>query len=436
MLREKSTSCEFADATADAPGDALRVPRFLAAASVISIPSRPMQYGPFLEADEPELSEVLGGAFAFPPAEAPEWFERAGRQNMRVVREGERPIAGLIQIPMGHFLGGRSVRTTGVAGVGVAMDRRAANVGRMLMREAIREVAAQGVALSTLYPATQTLYRAVGYERAGRSSEYSLPVANLDPLRSFGEELTARRLTDDDLPSVRALYSEVHSELHGSLDRGPYVWSRVSRPRGRNPRGFGFFDGEVLEAYAYLAQARDDAFSLLHNLWATDLCARGPRGWAAIFKFCKAQRSMVDRLEFRQVPAAPFLSLLKENRFEETAEIDWMVRVTDVGAALRERGYPLGARARLRIAVRDEEVETNAGTWLLEVADGVASTERSAASEADATLDIRAFAQLYMGYLPAPVLRRLGLLEVRDEAALRDLHAVFASPMPACADMF
>lgn len=394
-----------------------------------------MEYGPFLEGDEPELSEVLGSAFAFPVADAPEWFERSGRQNIRVVREGERPIAGLIQIPMGHFLAGRSVRTTGIAGVGVAMDRRAANVGRLLMRENIREIAAQGVALSTLYPATQTLYRAVGYERAGRSSEYALPVANLDTVRSFPEELSCRRLSDDDLPAVQALYAEVHREIHGSLDRGPYVWSRVSKPRGRSPRGFGFFDGDRLEAYAYLAQARDDAFSLLHNLWATDLCARGPRGWAAIFKFCKSQRSMVDKLEFRQVPAAPFLSLLKENRFDEKSEIDWMVRVTDVGAAVRERGYPEAVRTQLRLALTDADVEANTGTWSLDIADGRASAER-ASGVADATMDIRTFAQLYMGYMPATVLARLELLQPRDAASLHRLEAVFASPMPACADMF
>lgn len=395
-----------------------------------------MEYGPFREGDEAELSEVLGSAFGFPTADAPEWFQRSGHDNIRVVREGEQPIAGLIQIPMGHFLLGRSVSTMGIAGVGVAMERRAANVGRLLMGETIREIAAQGVALSTLYPATQTLYRAVGYERAGRSSEYSLPIANLDPVRSFPEDLTIRRLTEDDAPSVKALYSEVHCELHGSLDRGPYVWSRVSKPRGRNPRGFGFFDGDKLEAYAYLAQSRDDAFSLLHNLWATDLCARGPRGWAAIFKFCKSQRSMAGQLEFRQVPAAPFLSLLKENRFEEKSEIDWMVRVTDVGAALRERGYPDAVRAQLRIVLADADVDTNAGTWSVEIADGVASAERTPGAKADATMDIRTFAQLYMGYLSATALARLELLQPRDAASLRKIQTIFASPMPAIADMF
>ena len=70
------------------------------------------------DAEREALGTILSHAFGFPLAEVPIWFERAGAENIYAWRSDDAVAGGLITIPMGQFFGGRSVPTTGIAGVG------------------------------------------------------------------------------------------------------------------------------------------------------------------------------------------------------------------------------------------------------------------------------------------------------------------------------
>src|SRR6188472_2646688 len=120
-----------------------------------------MQYGPMKKTELAQLAELLGNSFAFPAEEATPWLRGAGLEHVRVVRDGRIVLACLLLVPMGQYFGGRSVPMFGVAGVGVSISARGRGVGRFVMTQAMRELGARGVALSTLYPSTQTLYRSV-----------------------------------------------------------------------------------------------------------------------------------------------------------------------------------------------------------------------------------------------------------------------------------
>lgn len=391
-----------------------------------------MSYGLIRAGEEAELADIQASAFVVSNEHAMKWLERSGSEHLRVLRSSGRVVAGLVQIPMGHFIGGAPVPTVGIAGVAVALDARGESAAKSLMKACIREVASSGAALSTLYPSTQTLYRSVGYERAGKTAEYSIPLTNLECTAS-DEGLRARRLTDEDRPQVEAMYRAVAIERHGSLDRGPYMWTRIYDPYGRVVRGFGFFDEGELEAYVYLSQQRPDPLALRHDLWATDLQSRSARGYAAIFKFVRHQRSLAENLELYGVPCSPLLDLMKENRYDETAGEDWMVRVCDAKAALEQRGYPSMLKVEVAFRLHDELLPDNDGVFCLRVEDGRATVERG--GEAEASLDVRALAPLYTGYAAPRTLARFGALEA-SERALRVLTAIFAAPTPAMADRF
>ena len=72
------------------------------------------------DAEREALGTILSHAFGFPMTDVPIWFERAGSENIYAWRRDDAVAGGLITIPMGQFFGGRSVPTTGIAGVGVA----------------------------------------------------------------------------------------------------------------------------------------------------------------------------------------------------------------------------------------------------------------------------------------------------------------------------
>ncbi|MFO0618342.1 MAG: GNAT family N-acetyltransferase [Polyangiaceae bacterium] len=391
-----------------------------------------MQFSTMKAADVPVLSEMLSTAFAFPAENAPLWLRTAKHSNVRVVREGRRVLACLIVIPMGHFFGGRSVPTTGIAGVAVSLDARGKGVARWLMEQTLRESARKKVPLSTLFPSTQTLYRKVGYERAGKLCEVELATAHFRAPRS---DLTSRALTKRDEPAVERLYTETARDRNGFLDRGPYMWSRVRKPRGKPTYGVGFFTkaGE-LDAYLHFFNGRSDD-SLFYTIVVKDAAARDARGYDAIISFLGDLRSCGRTVELRGSPSDPLLMRIAEPHYEERSIEDWMLRVVDARRALDARGYPRFMRASVTLALRDELFPSNARRLRLDVAEG-----RGAVSEVKPTkdalhLDVRALAPLYTGYLSATRLAALGELE-GSARAIEAADAIFSGPMPSMNEMF
>ena len=91
------------------------------------------------------------------------------------------PAGGLALYRMGQWFGGRPVPLVGVGAVAIAPEHRGTGTAERLMEGTLRELRAEGIALSGLYPATQRLYRKGGYEQAGGRYHYSMPLARLRP---------------------------------------------------------------------------------------------------------------------------------------------------------------------------------------------------------------------------------------------------------------
>ena len=113
-------------------------------------------------------SEILSWSFAFERDDLAAFVERVGAENLRLFREGGRASAVLTLIPMAQWFGGRSVPMTGVNLVGTAPEARGRGVATRMMIAAVREMRKNGVPISTLYPAKQTLYRRA--EREARAA--------------------------------------------------------------------------------------------------------------------------------------------------------------------------------------------------------------------------------------------------------------------------
>ena len=127
------------------------------------------------------------------------------------------------------------------------------------------------------------------------------------------------------------------------------------------------------------------------------------------------------------------LALLPDRRYELKLVDQWMVRLLDVPAALRARGYPRGLEAELHLEVKDDVLPENDGRLVLRVADGVGAV--SAGGEGRLALDVRGLAALYTGHLSPDQLAATGLLSgtAEDRAAA---SPVFAGPAPWMPDFF
>ena len=120
------------------------------------------------------LASILAQSFAAPAEDVLKRMEMFD-EIPRVIRADGRVTGGIWLIPMAQWFGGRSVPMGGVAAVGVPPEGRGTGTALEMMVAGMAELREQGVPLSSLYPAAQTLYRKTGFEQAGGRYSLSLP---------------------------------------------------------------------------------------------------------------------------------------------------------------------------------------------------------------------------------------------------------------------
>ncbi len=375
------------------------------------------------------LGDVLSHAFGFPREDARTWFERAGVENVRALERGGRVCGGLLEIPMGQFFGGRSVSTMGVAGVGIVPEERGRGVATHLMLSMLREARARGFALSTLYPATVSLYRKAGYERAGARFSVSLDPRTLEIARV--PEMTLREVsgTPED---VMALYVATARRSPGYLDRGPYVWSRVAKPRGLVTKTFTASHGDSLEGYVVLSHTMHDGAS---SVSVIDIAAASSRAARALLRLLAEYRSLATLVKWHGGPSDLITNLLPERHTKVEIVDYFMVRVVDVSRALSLRGWPRGTSGTLTLELDDASLPENSGTFAVTLEDGRAHVAAGSANGPRIKTTERGLAALYTGYGQAHVLAEAGWLEASEEAQAM-LDAWFGGPLPTMRDMF
>jgi predicted acetyltransferase len=387
------------------------------------------EFGPPGDAEEQAaVADILAQAFAMAPQEVTAWVEKTGPASLRVLREKGTVTATALPIPMGQWFGGRRVAMAGMGGVGVAPSARGGGSATRLMQHALQELRSLGFPISVLYPSTQPLYRRVGYEQAGARFEIRVQASRLD----FKERtLQLRPVKPADLPAVQELYRRYASSRQGYLDRGPYVWDRVFHPRGETAYGFVVEGANGLEGYVWLV--RRPKVELQQEIFLTDYVVSTPAAGRRLLSFLGDHRSLAQEVVWTGGPMDPLLLLLREQAYQVKLLFHWMLRVLDVPAALESRGYPAGVSGTLHLHVEDDLFPENRGSFTLEVSGGTGHVQRGGGGLM--SLDVRALAPLYTGFLPAEALRSVGAL-VADDATVRLAATLFAGAPPALPDMF
>jgi predicted acetyltransferase len=383
--------------------------------------------------DAAALLRILNRAFGMTPRDSERYEKLIGRANFRVVREGDTIVGGLAVIRMGQHFGGRTVSMAGIAAVGIAPWMRGRGAARTLMAAVLDELRSEGVAISTLYPATQTLYRSVGYEIAGSQYEITLP---LNAIHVKDAALTVRPVQPNDESGIEAMYAAHAMHRAGSLSRNDVMWKRIRTPRGKVADGFVIMNGASPEGYVYFVQQR--ARNKPYSLRIFDLLATTPAATRRLLSFLAEHRSVGEEAIWLGSPCDSIVAALPENAWKIRLNMHWMVRILDVKAALETRGYAPSASGALQLEIEDDVLSANAGTWALHVQAGKASVTPSntAGSGAALRLSARALAPLYTGFMSAHELATLGWLEARDDASLALANGLFAGPLPCMSDGF
>ena len=355
-----------------------------------------------------------------------EWLadRRERMHDLRIVRRGRTVAGGLTLIPMGQWFGGRSVPMVGIGGVGIDPQQRAGGLASALMRSVVEELHANGCALSALYPATQPVYKRVGYELAGSYVTYSIDTSKID-IRDRALEIAVREKPDRE--TLEPIYNQRARYANGNLDRSDKFWKRITDNRKGDVHAYTVGD----EGYVVFKQISDKGWG--YELVLRDVVALSRAAARRLWTFFADHRSFSPKIKWNGAPGDPLTYHLREQDWEVDKDWKWMLRIVDIERALTERGYPPGVDTELHLRVADDVLPANSGRIVLHVSGGKGEVSRG--GRGTLRIDVRGLAPLYTGFLSAEQLKTTGHVDGSDDD-LASATTTFAGPAPWLADFF
>jgi len=322
---------------------------------------------------------------------------------------------------------GRFVPMGGVASIAVRMDERGKGHIRQVIGHMLRELRADGVPVSVLYPSVHALYRRFGYAIA---SELRTVTVRNQREALFLESLprpqgTVRRADTEELEAMAlALYNQAAAQHHGNLRRSDVsYWEHRILFKGETTKSdrrtlFLYFDTENKPQGYLLLNPKDNGTVRIKELIA--LTFEAQLGLLQLLQ----QDNILTEFTWNTDLNSDLPALLYNPKSVDTKiQAEWMARIVDVRTAWTILS-PHATSGRVRLGVVDAMCDWNQGTFDLHVADGQAQvTETTEAPQAVA--DIGTWSQLLYGYLTVEQALFTGSLQVHDPAVLPFLRALW-----------
>lgn len=315
----------------------------------------------------------------------------------------------------------------GLAAVATPPEHRREGLGRTLVEDALQRWRGR-YPIAALWPFEHAYYRQFGWALANTAVRYACPPAALSPAR--GADGTARRVGPDEWEKLQDVHEAHGADRNLTLRRDGEWWRR---------RVFRSLGGGQRYVYAVEREGRVDGYVAYtvenggDRLRVSDLAFRDRDSYRRLLGLLADHDSQVEEVVLYREDERSLFSLVEDPEAVDcTVEAGPQVRVVDVEHALETLSYPGDTTDTLRLTVTDRHAPWNDGRFELRVADGVGECRRVGGGHADAgadvgpdaSLDIGALSQLYVGFRAPAELRRAGDLEASD-AAVETLSALF-----------
>lgn len=351
----------------------------------------------------------------------------------------ERPVGTFATFTKDlHVGGGTLLPACLISEVGVAPTHRRRGILRELMRRELDQALSEKLAVAALTASEATIYGRFGFGVATRRRS-----VNVDVRPGFGLRVPATgrvRLVDPgELAQLGpALFGAALRQTPGSVDRTASYGARET-DRVASSDGTGENKGSSLFAAVY-----DDADGTARG-YVTYRFAGWDRGVAEVrvevlvAATAEAYRGLwgflgsldlIERVSWGLAPEDGLLEhLLGDHRRVGTTDTEdhlW-VRILDVPAAFAARPYPTDGQVVFR--VRDAMGYAE-GTWRLSVVGKVGRVESAAEAAPEVTLDAEALGSVYLGGVPAELLRQAGTLEEHRPGAAAEWSHLMVPDRP------
>jgi len=358
-------------------------------------------------------------------------FARGGG---RVLVENGEIMAALLLEPFGQFFGGRSVGSTGYTSVMVDPRARGRGLVTALLRWTLAEQRAAGLPISMLYPSVIAAYRKVGFDFAGVTQTYRIPISSLP---TAGDIAAIEPWGEEQFAEVADCYRAFAIAQNGMIDRPRHWWNeRVVDPitMGEPYRYLVRREGRVTGYVTYHQEPVEGFYGYGFSVTVRDLVWLDEHAGRALLAFLAANRPFGTHVTWVGPSEEPLAALLNYEEMHGIERFMWVMRLIDMPAALSARGYPETVQSAIAFNVVDETLPENNGAWRLEVANGAGHL--TPATTATATLDVGTLASLVSGWLPAREAVRAGRLRGASAAEVASMELIFHGPTPWIAEAF
>lgn len=378
---------------------------------------------------------------------AREWLGTLDPKHLRV--SGDPANGCLVLLPMEQCFGGAALPMVGVQGVAVAPEARGRGTARSMMSHVLHELEGAGVPLSSLYASVPRFYEELGYGQAGGAYQTTLRLRELTRPGRHGRheggsegagtsEIIALDAEHD--AALHACQAAFARRFDGAVVRPPYRWRSVANRGGVEQEAFGIVAADAdprerLDGYAILGRKREG--ELPGELFVGDVGFLTPAAGSRLCALIAAHAPTAPTARLFVPPWHPIVTIAAREWVEAKCMEAWMLRIVRLPEALSTRGWPARVSAALRLDVRDDVLEGNAGEWVIDVADGTARVRRPTRADDQplVRLSIASLATLYGGWLRPSEAALAGLVEGEPEA-FEAADAIFGGTRSWLVDRF
>ncbi|HEX6467875.1 MAG TPA: GNAT family N-acetyltransferase [Streptosporangiaceae bacterium] len=337
--------------------------------------------------------------------------------DARVALRGGRVVAGGLGLLVPQHFGGRLVPAACMAGGCVAPEERGRHLTTHMLTERIRPLQDQGAVLATVWTTSTGYGHRLGWAAPAQTFTWTVPTEELR--RSF--HATGYEIIHGAHPPSTQLQQNLAGRWNGPWRRPAWWegWQQDKHPHyatyrfqlpGQNP------SGQLSVAFGHDQTGGRQV--VVHDFWAST----GDTA-AAMLAFLGRYNSRIPTVFFQRTGLPPTPVLLERLHRIGSATArhwhPWMIRILDLGAAIRQRGWPEHLDAAIAIEITDDTTSSEPSRYTLRIQNGQADLEPSSAPSR-CTLTHRQIAVWYSGGYRTATAAALAGLD-GDPCAIADL---------------
>jgi predicted acetyltransferase len=344
--------------------------------------------------------------------------------------DGGRPVGVTASLPFELTVPGGAAPAAGVTAVGVLPSHRRRGILRELMLRQFEDVHSRGEPIAILWASESPIYGRFGYgiavPQTSMNAERSAFAFRDDP----GPRGAVRLVTQEEAARLfPPLYESRRLERPGLVSRSEVRWKHAWLPDpehwrdGAGPKQYALLeiDGEPAGFALYRLAPKWEASGPKGELRVHDAFAVSPEATAELWRFLFGV-DLVDRVKWSRADAVLFLMTTDPRRLHVSISEGLWLRIVDLEAALRARGFEGDENVVLEVA--DDVLPRNAGRYT------VGSSVSRSDAEPEVALHVADLASAYLGAFSFERLAAAGRVRELRPGGLARASRLFATAVP------